>query len=75
MSSIRARVHNGRLLLDEPTALPEGTVLDLVVDDEGDSLDEKQRAAIDASISRAWSQLQAGQGIPAGDVLAKLREQ
>ena len=34
--NIRAHVKNGRLLVDEPTTLPEGTVLDLVLDDEGD---------------------------------------
>ena len=73
MSAIRARVENGRLLLDEPTTLPEGTVLDLVVDDEGDTLDEADRAALDASISRAWSQVQAGKALPANEVLAKLR--
>ena len=45
MSAIRAKVQNGRLLLDAPTDLPDGTVLDLVVDDEGDDLDEVERAA------------------------------
>jgi hypothetical protein len=38
MSSLRARVEKGRLVLDEPTTLPEGTVIDLVADDEGDDL-------------------------------------
>jgi len=33
MKSIRARVRNGRLTVDEPTELPEGLVLDLVIDD------------------------------------------
>ncbi len=41
MSAHRAKVHGGRLVLDEPTALPEGSVLDLVLDDEGDDLDDK----------------------------------
>ena len=36
MSTIRARVRNGRLIVDEPTDLPEGTELDLVIDDAGD---------------------------------------
>ena len=36
MSPLRARVEKGRLVLDEPTTLPDGTVIDLVVDDEGD---------------------------------------
>jgi hypothetical protein len=29
MSPLRARVEKGRLVLDEPTTLPEGTELDL----------------------------------------------
>lgn len=38
MSSLRARADNGRLLLDEPTDLPDGLELDLVVDDQGEAL-------------------------------------
>jgi hypothetical protein len=30
MISVRARVRNGRLVVDEPTDLPDGTELDLV---------------------------------------------
>jgi hypothetical protein len=72
MSAIRARVQNGRLLVDEPTGLPEGTVLDLVVDDEGDALDAAEREALDAAILSAWRSVQDGQGRPAADVLADL---
>ena len=35
MSPLRARVEKGRLVLDEPTTLPDGTVIDLVADDKG----------------------------------------
>ncbi len=35
MSGLRAHVQNGRLIVEEPTTLPEGTILDLVADDEG----------------------------------------
>jgi hypothetical protein len=31
MGPIRARVKDGKLVVDEPTLLPEGTVLDLVI--------------------------------------------
>lgn len=72
MSTIRARVRNGRLIVDEPTDLPEGTEVDLVIDDQGDSLDEAERAALDAAISRAWSSVQAGEARAADDVLADL---
>lgn len=73
MSGIRARVKDGRLQVDEPTALPDGTVLELVVDDEGDDLSEPERQALNAAIDRAWENAKAGQLNPAGDVLERLR--
>jgi hypothetical protein len=72
-SSMRARVIKGRLRLDEPTTLPEGTVLDLVVNDEDDDLDETERAALNESIVQAWESVRAGQGRPAKEVLDHLR--
>jgi hypothetical protein len=74
MSAIRARVINGRLQVDAPTSLPDGTVLDLVVDDEGDDLDDAQRAALNASISRAWASAKAGGGRPASEVIESVRK-
>jgi len=62
MSTIRARVQNGRLIVDEPTDIPEGTELDLVIDDAGDSLDEAERAALHAAIGQAWASFQEGKG-------------
>ena len=59
--------------MDEPTDLPEGTVLDLVVDDEGDDMDDAERAALDASISRGLSAARAGRVRPAAEVLSDLR--
>ncbi|HEX5054733.1 MAG TPA: hypothetical protein VFZ65_23355 [Planctomycetota bacterium] len=73
MSGVRARVQNGRLIVDEPTSLPEGTVIDLVMDDEGDDLDDAERKARDASLVAAWQQAQNGEGRPAGAVLDDLR--
>jgi hypothetical protein len=73
MTAIRASVKNGRLQLDEPTALPEGTVLDLVIDDEGDDLDVEERLALDASLRSALASVRAGRGQPLHDVLTELR--
>jgi hypothetical protein len=73
MSGVRARVKSGRLVVDEPTSLPEGTVLDLVVDDEGDDLDAAERALRDEALVKAWRQAQSGLGRPAEDVLNDLR--
>ena len=60
----------GRSLFVE---LPEGTVLDLVIDDEGDDLDEEERRALHAQLDKALAAVNAGKGRPAADVLAELR--
>ena len=52
MGSLKARVDNGRLVLDEPTTLPEGTELELTIADPGDDLDEEQRTRLQESIER-----------------------
>lgn len=70
---MRATVRNGRLVMDEPTALPEGTVVSLVVQDEGDDLDEAERAVLHDRIERAWRSAQAGNGRDARDLIASLR--
>jgi len=58
--SIRAKVSSGRIIVDEPTLLPEGTTLNLVVDDEGDDLEDEEREALDAHLAAAWKSAQAG---------------
>jgi hypothetical protein len=70
---LRAMVRNGRLVVDQPTDLPDGTVLDLVVEDEGDELDERERAALNAAISKSTRQAAAGDTAPADEILKKLR--
>jgi hypothetical protein len=71
--SVRATVRNGRLIVDQPTDLPEGTVLDLVVDDEGDQLDPRERDALNAAISRSLQEADQGRTAPAQEILDKLR--
>jgi len=72
MSGFRARVQNGRLVIDEPTDLPEGTVLDLVVDDEGDDLSDEERAALHEALRQGADELKAGRRYPAADVMRDL---
>jgi hypothetical protein len=43
---LKARVRAGRLVVDEPTDLPEGTEVDLLPLDPGDWLDDADRAAL-----------------------------
>ncbi len=70
---LRATVQNGRLIVDEAIALPDGTVLDLVIDDEGDDLDAADRRALDAALAKSLEQAAAGRVAPVDDVLARLR--
>ena len=72
--SIRARVSSGRIVVDEPTLLPEGTTLNLVADDEGDDLDNAERAALDAHLAAAWQSARAGNVRPADELIAELRK-
>ena len=69
---IRARVSQGRVIVDEPVDLPEGTVLDLVLDDEGDDLDEAERAALHAALQQSYAEALAGQTRPVADLIAEL---
>jgi hypothetical protein len=73
MGNLRTIVKNGRLILDEPTYLPEGLVLDLIVDDEGDDLDEGSRHALHQSILDGLRQTEEGAGRLASDAIDDLR--
>jgi hypothetical protein len=70
--TLKARVRGGRLVLDEPIDLPEGSEVDLVPADAGDDLDDADRARLDAAIDRAAARVRAGQGISADEVFARL---
>ena len=70
--TLKARVRGGRLILDEPVDLPEGSEVELVPADEGDTLDDADRARLHAALARSAEQLRPGQGIPAEEVLRQL---
>jgi hypothetical protein len=73
MTPLRARVENGRLRLDQPTALPDGTELDLVIDDEGDDLTEQERQTLHETLSKSWTSAQEGNLRPAAAIISELR--
>jgi len=66
-------VKAGRLLLDEPVDLPEGTVVELMPVDQGDDLDDEDRARLHAALDRSQEDFLAGRGVLAEQVLAELR--
>ena len=73
MSPLRAHVVKDRRVLEEPTALSEGTVVDLVADDEGDDLTEEERRALHEALSESWNSAEAGRLRPVSVILDALR--
>lgn len=72
MQPLKARVFNGRLVLDEPTDLPEGEVVYLQPVD-ADDMSDGERDALHDSIRESLEQMNNGQLIDADDALARLR--
>ena len=78
MQPVKARVRNGRLVLDEPTDRPEGEEVELVPLDDvialgGDYLDDEERAALHEELKASIAEVKSGQLIDAEVVLAELR--
>jgi hypothetical protein len=73
--TLKARVRSGRLIMDEPVDLPEGTEVELVPANDSDSLDEEDRARLHAALERSTAQFQAGEGIPADEALKRIKKQ
>ena len=60
MQALTAKVRNGRLVLDEPTNLPEGAEVRVALVDTDDLTDE-ERAEVHASIERGILDGQGGE--------------
>lgn len=71
--TIKARVEAGRLVIDEPTNLPEGTQIELLPLDPGDWLDDADRAALHAALADSNADVGAGRLVDAADILRELR--
>jgi hypothetical protein len=71
LQALKAHVHNGRLVLDAPTDLPEGTVVPLRIDGD-DDMDEDERARLHEALRRSIAQAKAGQHIDGDEVIGKL---
>jgi hypothetical protein len=78
MRYFTARAHNGRLTLDEPIDLAEGTLLELVSTDDvlnngGDLLEAEERVELARELAAADAEVERGELIDAADVIAELR--
>lgn len=72
MPAFKAKVRLGRIVLDEPTNLPEGAEVRLLAVD-GDDLDEHERHELDLAIAFAERELDAGQAVSEDQLWARLR--
>ncbi len=74
MLAMKASVRNGRLVMDEPTELPEGAVVELIaVEGSVDDLDDQQREALHAALAEGIAQDEAGETFDADEVIERLR--
>ena len=71
MQALKAQVKNGRLVVDEPTDLPDGAEVEVVVID--DELTPEERAELHASLDRALDDSEVGRSIDAGEYLRQHR--
>jgi hypothetical protein len=71
--TLKARVKAGRLVVDEPTNLPEGTEIELLPLDPGDWLDDADRAALHEALRASNEDVRAGRLVDAETVLRELR--
>jgi hypothetical protein len=67
--TIKARVTAGRLVVDEPTDLPEGTELELLPLDPGDWLDDADRAALHEALRQSEEDVAADRLVDASEIL------
>jgi hypothetical protein len=71
MQALKAVVKNGRLVLDEPTKLPEGTEVELLSVD--DAIDPDERARLLQSIEDGFADVERGDHVDAFEFVARLR--
>ena len=73
MADYKARVRNGRLVLDEATDLPEGTEIHLVPADWWDDLGDEDRRKLERALARSEQDVASGRVVSAEIVLRNLR--
>jgi hypothetical protein len=71
MRPLKAHVHNGRLVLDEPTDLPEGAEVELLAVD--DDFDLEERARLLAAVDEGIEDFAVGDHMDGFDFIAQMR--
>ena len=73
--TLKGRVRAGKVVIDEPLNLPEGSEVDLIVVDPGDDLDDDERERLHAALVVAREEIERGEGVAAEDLIEALRRQ
>ena len=60
VNALKAHVKNGRIVVDQPTDLPEGTELYLVPAEQGDDMSAEELAALEAAIEEGAEDFERG---------------
>lgn len=71
--ALKAIVQDGRLKLDEETDLPDGTVVELVADDESIDMTAEELRHLNARINKSAESIAEGRGVDGETVLQRLR--
>ena len=72
MQALKVQVKNGRLVVDEPTDLPDGAEVEVVILD--DELSPEERVVLHASLDRALEESEAaGRGMTSAEYLRQYR--
>jgi hypothetical protein len=72
MQAFKAYVKGGRLVLDEPTDLPEGTEVELVPLDDDDEYSPEERARLDEALDAGIAAARAGDHADAEEFIREL---
>ncbi len=73
MIRLKAHVRGGRLLVDEPTDLPEGAEVELIAADSWDALDDTDRERLHTALAASEEHVREGRLRSATEVTADLR--
>ena len=73
MQTLKAHVRNGRLIMDEPTDIPEGSEIELVIADDEENLDEKERERLHRALRKSWASAKRGDTRPVREIMRQLK--
>ncbi len=75
MNALKAHVENGRIIVDEPTDLPDGTLLRVVPVQDDPALDAEERERILRAIDEGQAAARRGEHVDAEEFVSELLAQ